>query len=137
MTRTLRVLGAVTVGYSVAIIAVPKLLAGPCRMTDPTGSTPTPVATLIRAVGARDTAIGLAMMTAPPGLGLGVATACRVGSDLGDTVAFGVGLPDASTKLKIAGFAAAFAAVNAVALARSPESAAALAALLPGSGGRR
>jgi hypothetical protein len=130
MTRTLRVLGAVTVGYSVAIAAAPRLLAGPCRMTDVTGSTPTPVATLIRGIAARDTAIGLAMMIAPPGVGLGVATAARVASDLGDTVAFGVGLPDAATKAKIAGFAAAFAAVNAVALARSGESAAALTALL-------
>jgi len=130
MTRTLRALGAITVGYSVAIVAVPKLLAGPCRWTDATGSTPPSVATLIRGIGARDTAIGLAMMTAPAGAGLGVATACRVIADLGDAAAFGVGLPDASSKVKIAGFAAAFGLTNAVALTRSPESLAAVTALL-------
>jgi hypothetical protein len=117
-TGPLRVLGAITVAYSVAIIAVPKLLAKPCRMTDVTGGTPMPVRTLIRGIGARDAAIGVAMMVAPPGIALTTATVCRVASDAGDAVAFGIGLPDASTKLKIAGFAVLWAALNAAALKR-------------------
>jgi hypothetical protein len=132
MTRTLRALGAVTVAYSVAVVAVPSLLAKPCRMTV-AGETPWPVRVLIQGIGVRDTAIGLAMMTAPPGVALTAATLCRIGSDAGDAVAFGIGLPDLDAKVKVAGFAALWATVNAVALARSKSSREAVSALLPGS----
>jgi hypothetical protein len=135
MTRTLRALGAVTVAYSVAVVAVPSLLARPCRMTDAAGSTPWPVRVLIQGIGVRDTAIGLAMMTAPPGVALTAATLCRIASDAGDTVGFGIGLPDADAKLKVAGFAAFWATVNAVALARSGRTQQALSQLVPGGRG--
>jgi hypothetical protein len=69
MTKTVRALGAVTVAYSVAVVAVPELLAKPCRMTV-AGETPRPARLLVRGTGVRDTAIGLAMMTAPPGVAL-------------------------------------------------------------------
>jgi hypothetical protein len=118
MTRTLRALGAVTVAYSVAIVAAPKLLAKPAKMTDLTGDPSASVRTLIRGIGVRDAAIGLGMMAAPPGVALTAVTLCRVAADAGDAVAFGIGLPDASTKAKIAGFAALWAALNAAALAR-------------------
>ena len=130
MTRTLRALGAVTVAYSVAVVAVPKLLAGPCRMTDVTGRTPWSARVLIQGIGVRDTAIGVAMMTAPPGIALTASTLCRIASDAGDAVAFGVALPDTGAKVKVAGFAVLWAAVNAVALARAePDT---LSALLAG-----
>jgi hypothetical protein len=121
MTRPLRALGAVTAAYSVLIVAVPRVLAGPCRMTDPDGRTPTPVRVLVQAVGVRDAAIGLAMLLAPPGTALRTATLCRIAADTGDAVAFGVALPDAGSKLRIAGFAALWAALNATALVRSGQ----------------
>jgi hypothetical protein len=115
--------------YSVAVIATPRLLAKPCRMTDAAGRTPWPATVLVRGIGARDTAIGLAMMTAPPGVALTAATLCRVASDVGDTLAFGIGLPDTGAKVKVAGFAAFWAGVNAIALARSDQSRDALRSL--------
>lgn len=118
MTKTLRALGAVTVAYSVAVVAVPSLLAKPCQMTV-AGQTPWPARVLIQGIGVLDTAIGMAMMTAPPGLGLSAATLCRIGADAGDAVAFGIALPNSGAKVKIAGFAALWAVVNVVALARS------------------
>jgi hypothetical protein len=118
------------VAYSVAVVAVPKLLAGPCRMTDVAGRTPWSARVLIQGIGVRDTAIGVAMMTAPPGVALTTATLCRVVSDAGDAVAFGIALPDTGAKVKVAGFAALWAAVNAVALAKAEPGA--LSALRPG-----
>jgi hypothetical protein len=119
MSRTLRALGAVTVAYSVAIVAAPQVLARPCKMTDVAGRTPWSARVLVRGIGVRDTAIGLGMMTAPPGVALTMVTLCRIAADAGDAVAFGIGLPDAATKARIAGFAVLWAGLNAVALARS------------------
>jgi len=121
MTRPLRVLGAVTAAYSAAIVVAPDVLAKPSRLTDAAGRSTRETRLLIRAVGIRDAAIGVAMMTAPPGVALAMATTARIASDAGDAVAFGVMLPSKDTKLKIAGFAAMWAAVNALALARARQ----------------
>ena len=119
MTRPLRVLGAITAAYSAVIVIAPDVLAKPCRMTDAAGRSRWETRLLVRAVGIRDAAIGVAMMTAPPGAALTAATAARIASDAGDAVAFGIALPAKDTKLKIAGFAVMWASLNAVALARS------------------
>ena len=118
MTRNLRILGAITAGYSALIVVRPQVLAKPCRMTDAAGRTPWPVRVLVQGVGVRDTAIGVAMMTAPAGTALTAVTLARVAADAGDAVAFGLALPDLRTKAKIAGFAALWACLNAVALDR-------------------
>ena len=119
MSRPLRVLGGVTAAYSALIIAAPDLLAKPSELTDHSGRTTSATRLLIRAVGVRDAALGVAMMAAPPGVALTAVTACRVAADAGDAVAFGILLPSTGAKVKIAGFAALWAAANAVALARS------------------
>ena len=117
MVGLTRALGAATAAYSAVVVAAPAVLAKPCGMTDVTGRTPWPAALLVRAIGVRDTAIGVGMMTAPPGPTLTTVTALRVVADAGDAVAFGVALPD-DRRLRIAGFAAVWAVLNAVALGR-------------------
>jgi len=105
----LRVLGAATTAYSVAIIAAPRVLAGPCGLTTPTGDVTNSTKVLIRAIGARDAAIGTAMMVAPPGQVLRWVAAARVASDAADAVVFGVGLRDRKARVKVVAFAAGWA----------------------------
>ncbi|MGW5740591.1 hypothetical protein [Amycolatopsis sp. NPDC003861] len=113
MPALTRVLGVATAAYSATIIAAPKVLAKPCGLTTPTGEVPPAARTLIGGIGARDAAIGLAMLFAPPGRPLTVALAARVASDTADALIFGTGLPDRSARKKVAVFALAWAAVCA------------------------
>nr|WP_271209041.1 hypothetical protein [Rhodococcus wratislaviensis] len=99
-------LGASTATYSLALIASPRLLATPCKLTTTAGTVTSHVATLIRVIAVRDTASGLAMALAPTGPALRGAVADRAASDFGDAAIFGAALPDVPTKAKIAGFAA-------------------------------
>jgi hypothetical protein len=113
MPALTRVLGAATAAYSATIIAAPRVLAKPCGLTTPTGEVTQDVRTLIGGIGARDAAIGLAMLFAPPGRPLQVALAARVASDASDALVFGTGLPDRSARRKVAAFALAWAALCA------------------------
>ncbi|WP_410567244.1 hypothetical protein [Amycolatopsis sp. cmx-4-61] len=113
MPALTRVLGAATAAYSVTIIAAPKVLAKPCGLTSATGEVAGDVRTLIGGIGARDAAIGLAMMFAPAGRALQLALAARVASDTADALVFGTGLPDRSARKKVAVFAAGWAALCA------------------------
>jgi hypothetical protein len=113
MPALTRVLGAATAAYSVTIIAAPKVLAKPCGLTTPIGGVSAGVRALIGGIGARDAAIGLAMMLAPPGRPLQVALAARVASDAADALVFGTTLPDRSARKKVAAFAATWAALCA------------------------
>ncbi|GAB3886933.1 hypothetical protein GCM10029964_052040 [Kibdelosporangium lantanae] len=70
-----RVLGALTTAYSVSIIVAPRLLAKPCGLATAAGEVTADVRTLVGGIGARDAAIGVAMMLAPPGRPLQVALA--------------------------------------------------------------
>lgn len=108
-----RALGVLTAAYSAAIIVSPKLLAKPCKLTRADGAVPPGVSTVIRAVGVRDVASGLVLAAAPSGAALRAAVVVRVVSDFGDAVVFGIALPDAATKAKVAGFAAAWGALCA------------------------
>ncbi|MFF1611570.1 hypothetical protein ACFVYA_27615 [Amycolatopsis sp. NPDC058278] len=83
-------------------------------MTTPAGDVTAGVRTLIAGIGARDAAIGLAMLLAPAGKPLQVALAARVASDAADAVVFGTTLPDRSARTKVAAFAATWAALCAV-----------------------
>ncbi|MET8849915.1 hypothetical protein [Amycolatopsis sp. NPDC004625] len=114
MPALTRVLGAATAAYSATIIAAPKVLAKPCGLTTPAGGVSREVRTLIGGIGARDAAIGLAMVFAPPGRPLRIALAARVASDAADALVFGTGLPDRSARTKVAAFAAGWAALCAV-----------------------
>ncbi|MEA5367115.1 hypothetical protein VA596_46825 [Amycolatopsis sp., V23-08] len=114
MPTLTRVLGAATAAYSATIIAAPQVLAKPCRLTTVTGSTPAPVRTLIKGIGARDAAIGVAMMAAPPGRVLRTALAARVASDAADALIFGLTLPDKRARRKVAVFAVFWAALCAI-----------------------
>ncbi|WP_066376545.1 hypothetical protein [Herbidospora mongoliensis] len=114
MTPLPRILGAITVLYSVAIIVRPRLLAGPCGLVDKAGEPLPGTSTLIAAMGARDLAIGAAMMAAPQGAPLHVAIAARVASDLGDAVSFGTTLPTPAARWRVGGVALAWAAVCAL-----------------------
>lgn len=113
-----RVLGAATAAYSVAIMVRPVLLAKPCGLTDADGTVPVGTALLIRAMGARDAAIGTAMLLAPDARSLRTATACRVTADLSDAALFGTALTGWSRRLKVAGAAVAWGALCAAAAAR-------------------
>lgn len=110
-----RVLGAATAAYSIVIIARPEVLARPCGLTGATGSASPGVATLIGGIGARDVAIGTAMLVAPRGPALRTAVAARVFSDLADAVVFGTQLPDRDRRPRIAAFALVWAALCALA----------------------
>ncbi|MEV4057051.1 hypothetical protein AB0J55_38095 [Amycolatopsis sp. NPDC049688] len=108
-----RVLGAVTAAYSVTIVAAPRVLAKPCGLTTASGGVSADVRTLIAGIGARDAAIGLAMLFAPAGKPLRFALGARVASDAADAVVFGTGLPDRSARKKVAAFAVTWAALCA------------------------
>lgn len=113
MPALTRVLGAVTAAYSATIIAAPQVLAKPCGLTTPASGVTAGVRTLIGGIGARDAAIGLAMVFAPPGRPLQVALAARVASDAADALIFGTTLPDRSARAKVAAFATAWATLCA------------------------
>lgn len=114
MHRLPRFLGAITAAYSAVIVVRPDVLARPCGLTELDGSVSAGVRTLVAGIGARDAAIGAAMMLAPRGTALRSAIAARVVADVADAVAFGTGLPDRGRRPKIAGFAMAWAALCAV-----------------------
>ncbi|MFI9450116.1 hypothetical protein [Amycolatopsis sp. NPDC052450] len=114
MPTLTRVLGGITAAYSAALIVAPKVLAKPSGLTTPAGEVTAPVRTLIAAIGARDTAIGLAMMFAPEGRPLRVALSARVAADAADAVIFGVSLPDKAARAKVAGFATGWAVLCAL-----------------------
>ncbi|MFE7141035.1 DUF4267 domain-containing protein [Streptomyces sp. NPDC057644] len=107
--------GAATAAYGVGILVRPQLMARPCGLDDEDGSVPAPTALLIRAVGVRDLASGLAMLAAKEGSALRAATVCRVASDLGDAVLFGTQLPDPAARRKAAAVAGGWGVLCAVA----------------------
>ncbi|RSD20868.1 hypothetical protein [Amycolatopsis eburnea] len=117
MPAMTRVLGALTAAYSATIIAAPRVLAKPCGLTTASGEVSPGVRTLVGGIGARDAAIGLAMVFAPPGRALQVALAARVASDAADALVFGTTLPDRTARKKVAAFAVAWAALCAVSAA--------------------
>lgn len=111
-----RVLGAATVAYSLAILVRPVLLARPSGLAEGPGEQRVDpgLGVLIQAIGARDVAIGSAMMLAPRGRALQTSIAARVLADAADAVIFGAALPARDRRPRIAGFAAFWAALCAV-----------------------
>jgi hypothetical protein len=83
------VVGAATAAFSAALVVVPGVLAVPIGLPD-TAST----RALLRAVGARDAVIGLAMLAAPTGRLRDLAAAARVLSDCADAAVLPTAVPD-------------------------------------------
>ncbi|MDA8371429.1 MAG: hypothetical protein M0026_16415 [Nocardiopsaceae bacterium] len=114
--RLARFLGAVTIGFSAAIIARPRLMADPSGHTGPDGRVPRDTRQLMAAIGVRDMAIGALMLGAPTPAAMRAAVLARVASDVGDLVVFGIGLPRPEQRLKVGVAAAGWAAVCAYSL---------------------
>ncbi|WP_345769998.1 DUF4267 domain-containing protein [Streptomyces sp. OspMP-M43] len=110
-----RWVGAATAAYGVSVLVRPALMARPCGLEDEDGSVPDPVALLIRAMGVRDTAIGITMLLAKGHSVRRAATACRVLADFGDAVIFGTQLPDPAARRKAAAVAGSWGVLCAAA----------------------
>jgi hypothetical protein len=100
------VVGAATTAFSVALVAAPRILIRPCGLADTRDTR-----ALTRALGVRDTVLGLAMVAAPAGRARRQATAARVVADWGDAAAFGSGLAGRPTRGPVAASAAAWGAL--------------------------
>lgn len=99
--------GGATAAYSAALVVAPRLLLKPCGLEQSADAR-----MLTRAIGARDTAIGLAMIATPAGPARWAATAARVAADWSDAAVFGAGLGGRGTRGKVVGFAAAWGALS-------------------------
>lgn len=106
-----RLLGAATLAYSVACVAKPKVLAGPCTLVDEFGEVPADVAVAVRAVSVRDAIISAAMILAPAGPALRAVTTTRALCDFSDVVVFGAVAKDPVARKKIVGLAGAWGTV--------------------------
>lgn len=111
-----RLLGAATLAYSVAVLAKPKVLAGPCGLVDEWGEVVPDVATAVRAVSTRDAIISVGMLMAPGGPALRAITATRAVCDLSDALVFGAVAKTPASRKKIVAVAAGWAALCAVSL---------------------
>ena len=98
--------GAATATFSAALVVAPRVLIGPSGLPD----TPQTRA-LVRALGARDTAIGLAMVAAPEGPVRALATAARVLGDCTDAVVLPSAVPDRRRATAVGVSAAAWGAL--------------------------
>ncbi|MFB7999991.1 hypothetical protein ACFC4G_45375 [Streptomyces sp. NPDC056002] len=119
----LRVLGAATAAYSAAIMVRPSWLAKPCGLARADGTVPAPTGLLIRSIGARDTALGMAMLLAPDLRALRAVTACRVVADLSDAALFGTALTGTARRAKAVGVAVTWGGLCAAAAARASRTA--------------
>lgn len=115
-----RLMGAATVALGVVVMIRPGLLAGPSGHTDEAGRVPRDTRVLMNAMGLRDIATGAAMLLAPEGAPLRTAVATRAACDLGDAVAFGLGLRTRAQRLRIAAGACAWSAACLYSLRRIP-----------------
>jgi hypothetical protein len=86
MTWLPRTLGALTAVYGAATLVRPSVFAKPAGLSG--DEPPVPVGILVRAVGVRDIANGLAMAAAPAGPALRLAIGARIAADLGDAATF-------------------------------------------------
>ncbi|WP_103501586.1 hypothetical protein, partial [Streptomyces sp. SM14] len=91
--RFLRVVGAATAVYGLAVAARPEYLARPSGLTDGFGEVAPETATSLRPLGWRDAASGAAMLFAPNGPALATAACVRLAADFGDAALLGATLP--------------------------------------------
>ncbi|SCK44745.1 hypothetical protein [Streptomyces sp. WMMB 322] len=91
--KMLRLVGAATALYGIAVAARPELLAKPSGLTGADGRAAEGTRISLRPLALRDAADGLAMAYAPEGPALRTATLVRIASDLGDALLLGATLP--------------------------------------------
>ncbi|WP_369139129.1 hypothetical protein [Modestobacter versicolor] len=103
MPSSTAVVGAATAAYSAALVLAPGVLIGPAGLADSRDTR-----TLVRSLGVRDTALGLALAVAPAGRARWLFVAARVLADCGDAAAFGTGLAGRPTRVPVAAGAAAW-----------------------------
>lgn len=115
-TGVLRVIGAATAVYGVAVARWPALLARPSGLTDPDGRPPEGIAVSLRPLAWRDAVSGTAMLLAPDGAPLVLATLVRVGADLGDAVLLGRTLPDRGRRPAVVAVSVGWGALSLAAL---------------------
>ncbi|MBE3000627.1 hypothetical protein IDM40_18250 [Nocardiopsis sp. HNM0947] len=116
-----RVMGAVTVGYAVVVLARPETMTAAIGLSE--GAPDPDLALLTRTMLVRDLACGAAMMLVPAGWPLLTAIGIRVASDAGDAAIMGTGLPtgdDRTAALLVAGGFGVLCALSALG-ARAPE----------------
>jgi hypothetical protein len=111
-----RLLGLLTVLYSVVAMIRPRILVTPAGLVARPDPVPGPLRVLTRAVGARDTAIGLAVMLAPMTAPLAVALLLRIAADLSDAAVFGLSVPEPAARRRTLAVTLGWAALNLVAL---------------------
>ena len=102
--------GAATAACSAALVVSPSVLVKPCGLEN-SRDTRTPT----RAIGARDTAIGLPMVLAPAGRARQLATGARVVADRSAAGVLAAGLAGRGTRTKVVGFAAVWGALSLLA----------------------
>ena len=111
MTWLPRALGVATAAYGAAVAAKPVLLLRPSGMLRDNGADQEAI---VRTLGVRDLASGLAMAFAPSRKALRTAIAVRVTSDLGDLVVLGQALRDRPERGKVMAIAGGWGALCAL-----------------------
>src|SRR4051812_12931020 len=111
MTWIPRTLGVLTAAYGLTTLVRPAVLSRPSGLEEQPSR---PVGILVRAVGVRDIANGVAMALAPAGPALQVAIGARIASDLGDALTWALSPVEASAKRKTIAVGVGWAALNAV-----------------------
>ncbi|GAA3236028.1 hypothetical protein GCM10017691_33890 [Pseudonocardia petroleophila] len=115
MTWLPRTLGVLTAAYGLSTLVRPAIFAKPAGLSG--DEPPAPVGILVRAVGVRDLANGIAMAAAPAGPALQLAVAARIAGDLGDALTFALSPnDDRDAKKKAIGVGLGWGALNVLGL---------------------
>lgn len=110
-----RTLGVLTAAYGLSTLVRPAIFAQPAGLSG--AEPPAPVGILVRAVGVRDLANGVAMAAAPAGPALQWAVAARVLGDLGDAAVFALSPhEDPAARRKAIGVGVGWGLLNVVGL---------------------
>ncbi|SFC47959.1 hypothetical protein [Streptomyces aidingensis] len=117
----LRLIGATTAAYGIAVAARPGLLARPSGLTDRDGRVAEDTEISLRPLAWRDAAGGLALLLAPEGPALGTAAAVRIASDLGDAVLLGRALRGRFRRFGAVATAGGWAALTLAAVLAPPR----------------
>lgn len=115
MTWLPRTLGVLTAAYGLTTLVRPAVFAKPAGLSG--DEPPAPVGILVRAVGVRDLANGIAMAAAPAGPALQLAVAARIAGDLGDALTFALSPnEDPTARRKAVGVGLGWGALNVLGL---------------------
>jgi hypothetical protein len=109
-----RTLGVLTAAYGLATLVRPAILSGPAGLAQ--GEPPAPVGILVRAVGVRDIASGVAIAVTS-GRAQQVALVARIASDLGDALTWAANPSvESSARTKTIAVGVGWGALNALGL---------------------